>query len=179
MLLDERKKRILEAVIEEYNKTAEPVGSNKLATDYNLGFSSATIRNEMQNLEEMGLLEKTHTSSGRIPSEAGYRYYVDNLMELKKLNGEEVFKLQTVFKNTQLELSDVLSKSLQLISDMTSYTSIVLDTKSHENKLKEISIVPVSESVVVVIVVTDQGYVEHKNIEVSGISVMVPTKTKW
>ena len=71
MLLDERKKRILEAVIEEYNATAEPVGSNKIANDYKLGFSPATIRNEMANLEELGYLEQPHVSAGRIPSSQG------------------------------------------------------------------------------------------------------------
>ena len=174
-MLTNRQESILKLIVTEYIKLAKPVGS-KLLCDM-LNCSSATIRNEMQELEEMGLLEKTHTSSGRVPSEAGYRYYVDNLMELKELNGEEVFKLQTVFKNTQLELSDVLSKSLELISDMTSYTSIVLDKKSHDNKLKEISIVPVSENIIVVIVVTDQGYVEHKNIEVTGVSLEEVRKT--
>ena len=98
-------------------------------------------------------------------------------MQLKELNGEEVFKLQTVFNNTQLELSDVLSKSLELVSDMTSYTSIMLDTKSHDNKLKEISIVPVDKELVVVIVVTDQGYVEHKNIELKEVSLEEVKKT--
>ena len=174
-MLTKRQSNILKLIVEQYVKLAKPVSSNLICKT--LKCSSATVRNEMATLEEMGLLEKTHTSSGRVPSEAGYRYYVDNLMELKELNGEEVFKLQTVFKNTQLELSDVLSKSLELISDMTSYTSVVLDTKSHENKLKEISIVPVSEKIVVVIVVTDQGYVEHKNIEVDGVSLEEIKKT--
>lgn len=174
-MLTKRQESILKLIVTEYIKLAKPVGSKLLCDE--LKCSSATIRNEMQELEEMGLLEKTHTSSGRIPSEAGYRYYVDNLMELKELNGEEVFKLQTVFNNTKLELSDVLNKSLELISDITSYTSVVLDTKSHENKLKEISIVPVDSNVVVVIVVTDQGYVEHKNIEINGISLEEVKKT--
>lgn len=174
-MLSKRQESILKLIVTEYIKLAKPVGSKLLCDELNC--SSATIRNDMQELEEMGLLEKTHTSSGRIPSEAGYRYYVDNLMELKELNGEEVFKLQTVFNNTKLELSDVLSKSLELISDMTSYTSVVLDTKSHENKLKEISIVPVSEKMVVVIVVTDQGYVEHKNMELDGVSLEEVKKT--
>ena len=174
-MLTNRQENILKLIVTEYIHLAKPVGSKLLCEKLNC--SSATIRNEMQELEEMGLLEKTHTSSGRIPSEAGYRYYVDNLMELKELNGEEVCKLQTVFKNTQLELSDVLSKSLELISDMTSYTSVVLDKKSHDNKLKEISIVPVSDALVVVIVVTDQGYVEHKNIEITGISLEEVKKT--
>ncbi len=174
-MLTNRQENILKLIVTEYIKLAKPVGSKLLCDKLNC--SSATIRNEMQELEEMGLLEKTHTSSGRIPSEAGYRYYVDNLMELKELNGEEVFKLQTVFNNTKLELSDVLSKSLELISDMTSYTSVVLDTKSHDNKLKEISIVPVDSNIVVVIVVTDQGYVEHKNIEITGVSLEEVRKT--
>ncbi|MBQ8891573.1 MAG: heat-inducible transcription repressor HrcA [Bacilli bacterium] len=174
-MLTNRQENILKLIVTEYIKLAKPVGSKLLCERLNC--SSATVRNEMQILEEMGLLEKTHTSSGRIPSEAGYRYYVDNLMELKELNGEEVFKLQTIFRNTQLELSDVLSKSLELISDITSYTSVVLDKKSHDNKLKEISIVPVSENLVVVIIVTDQGYVEHKNIEITGISLEEVRKT--
>lgn len=174
-MLTKRQEEILKLIVMEYIKLAKPVGSKLLCEELNC--SSATVRNEMQELEEMGLLEKTHTSSGRVPSEKGYRYYVDNLMELKELNGEEVFKLQTVFNNTQLELSDVLSKSLEIIADMTSYTSIMLDSKSHDNKLKEISIVPVSEKVLVVIVVTDQGYVEHKNIEVDGVSLEEVKKT--
>ena len=174
-MLTNRQELILKLIVTEYIKLAKPVGS-KLICDQ-LNCSSATVRNEMQELEEMGLLEKTHTSSGRVPSEAGYRYYVDNLMELKELSGEDVYKLQTVFRNRELELSDVLSKSLELISDMTSYTSVVLDTKSHENKLKEISIVPVNQSVVVAIIVTDQGYVEHKNVEITGISLEEVKKT--
>ncbi len=174
-MLTKRQEEILKLIVLEYIKLAKPVGS-KLLSD-KMKCSSATIRNEMMELEEMGLLEKTHTSSGRIPSEQGYRYYVDNLMQLKELNGEEVFKLQTVFNNTQLELSDVLSKSLELVSDMTSYTSIMLDTKSHDNKLKEISIVPVDKELVVVIVVTDQGYVEHKNIELKEVSLEEVKKT--
>ena len=174
-MLTKRQEEILKLIVLEYIKLAKPVGS-KLLSD-KMKCSSATIRSEMMELEEMGLLEKTHTSSGRIPSEQGYRYYVDNLMQLKELNGEEVFKLQTVFNNTQLELSDVLSKSLELVSDMTSYTSVMLDTKSHDNKLKEISVVPVDKELVVVIVVTDQGYVEHKNIELKEVSLEEVKKT--
>ncbi len=174
-MLTKRQENILKLIVMEYIKLAKPVGS-KLICD-KLNCSSATVRNEMMQLEEMGLLEKTHTSSGRVPSEKGYRYYVDNLMELKQLNGEEVYKLQTVFNNSQLELSDVLNKSLEIISEITSYTSVVLDTKSHDNKLKEISVVPVNSEILVVIVVTDQGYVEHKNIELHNVSLEEVQKT--
>lgn len=174
-MLTKRQAQILKLIIIEYIKLAKPVGSKLICERLNC--SSATIRSEMQSLEELGLLEKTHTSSGRVPSEKGYRYYVDNLMELKELNGEEVFKLQTIFDNKQLELSDVLSKSLEIISDITSYTSIMLDVKSHENRLKEISVVPVTSDLLVVIVVTDQGYVEHKNLEISNVSLEEIKKT--
>ena len=88
MLLDDRKKRILEAVIEEYNATAEPVGSTKIANEYNLGFSSATIRNEMASLEELGYLEQPHISAGRILSSQCYRFFIDSIMQEKNLSVE-------------------------------------------------------------------------------------------
>jgi len=174
-MLTKRQNDILKLIVMEYIKLAKPVSSKLICETLNC--SSATVRNEMVALEELGLLEKTHTSSGRVPSEQGYRYYVDHLMELKELNGEEVYKLQTIFNNQQLELSDVLSKSLQIVSDMTCYTSIVLDSKSHENKLKEIEVVPINDTEIIVLVVTDKGHVEHKNIELIGVSLEEVKKT--
>jgi len=165
-MLTDRQNRLLKIIVEEYIKTARPVGSNQICKT--LKCSSATVRNEMSELEDLELLEKTHTSSGRIPSEAGYRYYVDNLMEPKKMNGEDMLKLQIIFSNQQLELSDYLSKSLEIISDITNYTTIVLGKTSHENKLKEINIVPIDNKNLVVIVVTDKGVVEHKNITIDA-----------
>lgn len=165
-MLTDRQNKLLKIIVEEYIKTARPVGSNQICKT--LKCSSATVRNEMSELEDLELLEKTHTSSGRIPSEAGYRYYVDNLMEPKKMNGEDMLKLQIIFSNQQLELSDYLSKSLEIISDITNYTTIVLGKTSHENKLKEINIVPIDDKNLVVIVVTDKGVVEHKNITIDA-----------
>ena len=112
-MLSERRKELLKLIVEEYIKTANPVGSSLLCDKLNC--SSATIRNEMASLEDMGYLEKTHTSSGRVPSEMGYRYYVDNLMEPKKMTGEEVLKLQTIFDNKGLVLSDVITRSMEII----------------------------------------------------------------
>ena len=100
MLLDERKKRILEAVIEEYTATAEPVGSTKIANDYKLGFSPATIRNEMAELEKMGYLEKPHTSAGRVPSAKGYRYYVDELLQEDKITLDEIKYIRNSYKRS-------------------------------------------------------------------------------
>ena len=173
--LNERQRELLKAIVESYIKTAVPVGSKSLCKKFNC--SSATIRNEMAELEKSGYLDKTHTSSGRIPSEKGYRYYVDNLMELKELSGEEVYKLQTIFDNQQLVLSDVIEKSLEIVSDMTSYTSVILDEKSHDNKLKEISVVPINNTEMVVLVVTDKGYVEHKELRINDINLEDIKKT--
>ena len=174
-MLTERQKDILKIIVQEYIKLAKPVGSNLICDTLNC--SSATIRSEMANLEDLGLLEKTHTSSGRIPSEKGYRYYVDNLMELKKMSAEDMLKLQIIFRNNQLQFSDCVSESLKLISEMTNYTSIKLGTTSHLNTLKEISIVPLNNDSLIVIVVTNMGYVEHKNITLPNIDLADVKKT--
>jgi len=174
-MLTERQREILKIIVLEYIKLAKPVGSNLICDALNC--SSATIRSEMATLEELGLLEKTHTSSGRIPSEKGYRYYVDNLMELKKMSAEDMLKLQIIFRNNQLQFSDCVSESLKLISEMTNYTSIKLGTASHSNTLKEISIVPLNSDSLIVIVVTNMGYVEHKNIILPNINLADVKKT--
>ena len=165
-MLSERKENVLKLIVEEYIKTIKPVGSKNICDI--LEVSSATIRNEMQDLEEEGYLEKTHTSSGRIPSEKGYRYYVDHLMKPKEMTGEEVLNLQTIFNNTHLELNDSISKSLQIISDMTNYTAVILDNKSSENKLKQVEVIPINDENVIAIVVTDTGHVENKTINIKG-----------
>ena len=174
-MLSERQNKILKLIVERYIKEPIPVGSK--AVSKILKCSSATVRNDMGELENQGLLEKTHTSSGRIPSEAGYRYYVDNLMELKKMNAEDMLKLQIVFKNQQLALSDVITKSLQVISDMTNYTAVVLGSTSHENLLKQIEVVPIDDVSMIVIIVTDKGHVEHKNIKLNDVSIDEVKKT--
>lgn len=174
-MLTDRQNKILKLIIERYISEPIPVGSKVISKELNC--SSATVRNDMGELENHGLLEKTHTSSGRVPSEAGYRYYVDNLMELKKMNAEDMLKLQIVFKNQQLALSDVITKSLQVISDMTNYTAVVLGSTSHENLLKQIEVIPYDEASMIVIIVTDKGHVEHKNISLKDVSMEEIKKT--
>lgn len=168
-MLTDRQNRLLKLIVVEYIKSAKPVSSNLMCK--NLKCSSATVRSEMAALEDYGYLEKRHTSSGRVPSEAGYRYYVDHLMKLKEISGEDMLKLQLIFNNTQLELTDYLKKSLELVSDITNYTSIVLGNKSHDNILKEVNVVPLSDSTLTVIVITNTGFVEHKTVNVQGISI--------
>ena len=174
-MLTKRQENILKLIVEHYVKLAKPISSNSICKK--LKCSSATVRNEMASLEESGLLEKTHTSSGRIPSEDGYRYYVDNLMELKKMNAEDMLKLQIIFHNSQLPLADCITKSLQVISDMTSYATIVLGSSSHDNLLKQIEVVPINDTSLIVIIVTDKGHVQHKEIRLEDVSLEEIKKT--
>ena len=174
-MLTERQNTILKLIVEKYIKDPVPVGSKHISKIVKC--SSATIRNEMGVLEDMGLLEKTHTSSGRIPSETGYRYYVDNLMELKKMNAEDMLKLQIIFHNQQLPLADCITKSLQVISDMTNYATVILGSSSHDNLLKQIEVVPIDSNSMVVIVVTDRGHVEHKEVKLDNVSLEDVKKT--
>jgi heat-inducible transcriptional repressor len=157
---------MLKIIVEEYIRSVKPVGSKAICDT--LGCSSATVRNEMAELEELGFLEKTHISSGRIPSEKGYRYYVDNLMEPKKMTGEDVLKLQKIFKNSELVLSDAITKSMEIISEMTAYTSVVLGSTSSNNKLKRVEVVPITETELIAIVITDKGHVENKSITIGN-----------
>jgi len=161
-MLGEREERVLKIIVEEYIKNAKPVGSSSICEMLNC--SSATIRNEMAELENLGYLEKTHISSGRVPSEKGYRYYVDYLMKPKNMTGEEMLKLQTVFHNSSLQITDAISKSLEIISEMTNYTSVILGSASKENKLKQIEVLPLDNNRMIAIVITDKGHVEHKDL---------------
>lgn len=160
--MNERQKVLLKEIVESYIQEARPVGSKALVDK--LKCSSATIRNEMSALEDMGYLEKTHTSSGRVPSKEGYKYYVDNIMQPKELNGEEMLKLQTIFSNNNLVLSDAIKECLEIISEITNYTSVVLGKESEHNTLKQLQIIPIDERKIVALVVASNGHVENKQV---------------
>ena len=164
-MITERQVSLLKIIVEEYIKTARPVGSKAICEK--LKCSSATIRNEMSALEDLGLLEKTHTSSGRIPSDNGYRYYVDNIMVPNELNGDDMLKLQAIFKNNSLMLNDVVLRSMEIISELTNYTAIVLGSSSKENLLSKMEVVPLANNKFLAIVITDKGHVEHRNMEMA------------
>lgn len=159
-LLNDRRQNILKIIVEDYIKTARPVGSGYVAKKLNC--SSATVRNEMMYLEEVGLLEKTYISSGRVPSEKGYRYYVDELMTPKDMTGEDMLKLQTIFKNNTLVLSDAIKKSIEIVTEITNYTSVVLGNTSSINRLKKVEVVPLGDNKIITMIITDKGHVEHK-----------------
>jgi heat-inducible transcriptional repressor len=165
-VISNREKELLKLIVEDYIKNARPVGSKALCDA--MKCSSATIRSEMSYLEEIGLLEKTHISSGRVPSEKGYRYYVDNIMKPKELNGEDMLKLQTIVDNKSLVVNDIILKSMEIISELTHYTTIVLGKQSSENLVQKIEVVPIDKNNIVAIVVTDKGHVEHKSIYIPG-----------
>lgn len=158
--MDERQNKLLKSIVESYIKTVKPIGSKSLCKKFKC--SSATIRNEMAVLENLGYIEKNHISSGRVPSEAGYKYYVANLMKPKELTGEDVLKLQTIFKNNELELSDSINKTVEIISELTNYTSIILGKSSSENTLKQVNIIALDEKKIVALVCTNKGIIENK-----------------
>lgn len=128
-------------------------------------------------LDELGYLEKNHFASGRIPSEKGYKYYVDKLMSPKNMTGEEMLKLQTIFHNKALDLNDIILKSIELISEITNYTSVVLGKSSNESLLKKVEVVPLENDKVLTMVITDKGHVEYKNMYLPNTDIEEVIKT--
>ncbi|RSK27905.1 heat-inducible transcriptional repressor HrcA [Bacillus sp. HMF5848] len=167
-MLSERQLLILKVIIDDFIQSAQPVGSRVLSKKEDISFSSATIRNEMADLEDLGFLEKTHTSSGRVPSEKGYRFYVDNLLfQSQHLMNNDIVKLKSIFSERLFELEKLLQKSAQILSDITNYTAISLGPALKENKLRSLQIIPISKDTAVAIIVTDKGHVQNKTITFS------------
>ncbi|MFQ7242455.1 heat-inducible transcriptional repressor HrcA [Agathobaculum sp.] len=162
MELSERKKQILKAIIGDYIRTAEPVGSKALTEGHALPFSSATIRNEMSELEEMGYLEKPHTSAGRIPSPRGYRLYVDELMEQPQDTGEEDPSLQSMMQTKVRELDRLIQEAVRLISSLTNYASVAVTPAMTQISIRQFEIIAVDKMNFVIVVVTDSGTVKNK-----------------
>ena len=160
-MLTERQIKIFKAIVDVFTKTAEPVGSKALMDVLDFSCSSATIRNEMAALEEIGLLEKTHTSSGRIPSSKGYRFYVEHLME-KQLDDSVKNSLQKVFSERHYSIEEIVKKSCDILSQMTSLTSVVLGPESRSQLLQHIQLSPLTQRSAVAIFVTDHGHTENK-----------------
>ena len=177
-MLSERQKLILIAIVEEYVKTNEPVGSLALSKRPELSFSSATLRNDMAELEEMGYLEKTHTSSGRIPSEKGYRLYVREVLERKENENVEFPMIDEIFNRPNITREEAVTEAMELVTELTNYASIVLGKTAYHSRIKKIEFVSVKENQAVILMVTDQGNVEHKRILIpDGISVHEVEKT--
>ncbi len=162
--LSERKKLILKAVIESHIEMGEPVGSKYLTQYKQIAYSSATIRNEMAELEEMGYLVQPHTSAGRIPSEAGYRFYVDSLIERYDMTSREVAELKSALRSRQAELDGILDEAMRLASSMTNYTALALRSRQHTNVVTRFEVIRVDARKLVLVMVMSSGAVKSKNI---------------
>lgn len=167
MELTERKLRILQAIISDYVKTAEPVGSRTISKKYDLGISPATIRNEMADLEEMGYLTHPHTSAGRVPSDMAYRLYVNALMEKKELSKEEKNVIAQRLHSNVYEFEKTIEHAATVLSEITNLTSFALTPSKNEDALKFINLLPVDENTVVLMIVSESGKISNTALNIS------------
>lgn len=165
-LLDIRKMRILQAIVDDYIMTAAPVGSRTVSKRSDMGLSPATIRNEMSDLTELGFLEQPHTSAGRIPSEKAYRLYVNHLMDSAKLTDDEADYIKKHLDTRVHEVSEVIRQTARVISDMTNYTSMVMVPQFSALKVKRVTLIPVSEGSAMAVVVTNTGVTKNAMIRI-------------
>ncbi len=160
-MLDERKKKVLQAIVEEYINTAEPVSSNSLTNHYGLNCSSATIRNEMAELEKIGYLDKTHTSSGRIPSAKGYRYYVDELINDQAISLEEIKYISSKLETKVNEIEELTKITANTISEVTHYTTVSIGPKTTSQSIEEIKFVLLGSRMMLAVILTDTGLIKE------------------
>ena len=157
--LDERKKKVLQAIVEEYINTAEPVSSGSITKGHGLDYSSATIRNDMAQLESIGFLDKPHTSAGRVPSAEGYRYYVNELLKEDNLTLEEIKYIQNKLKIKVNEIEDLTKVATTTLSEITHYTTVAVGPKA--DIIEEIKFVSLGQRMLMVVIVTDTGLVKE------------------
>lgn len=166
MELDARKKRILESVIRDYVESAEPVGSRSVVKKHGLRISAATVRNEMADLEEMGYLEQPHTSAGRIPSEKGFRYYVDCMMQKETLEDAEIELLHKILREHEGDWDEVIQKVGSFLSQVTNYASFIIVPSMRLSEFKSIQIIPIAEDKAIILLLTDVGVLMHRKIDI-------------
>lgn len=160
-MLSQRQVDILKAIVESFIANAEPVGSKNLVESFNMPYSSALVRSEMSALEDAGYLEKTHTSSGRVPSSLGYKYYVEHLMQSKQDNQLEL-ALSSVFSDRQMKVEEVIKRSCDILSQMTNLTSMVLGPEGEGQSLEHINLFPLDKNQAVAVFITNTGHAENK-----------------
>ena len=171
-MLTSRQKLILKAIVEYYVEYAQPVGSKILTKMPYLDYSSATIRYDMARLEELGYLEKTHTSSGRIPSERGYRYYVNHLVTRDSDVADDFPLVDEVITRHSYSRNLAVEEAINLLSELTKYTAMAVGPKNSEIKITKIDLIPTSEREAVILIVTNKGHVQHQNIAIpEGVKV--------
>jgi len=161
-MLDERKLKVLYAIIDSYIASAEPIGSRTISKYYNLGVSPATIRNEMSDLEDLGYLNKTHSSSGRVPSDKAYRLYVDRMINLnQKVDKKRKQEIKIILEKEHSELDQLVQNSAKILSQITSYTALALSPQIKETKIKHVQLVPIDKTQVLLIIVNENGLVKN------------------
>ena len=160
--MDERKQRILRAIIEDYVKTAEPVGSRTIAKNYNLGISPATVRNEMSDLEELGYLEQPHTSAGRIPSAKGYRLYVDSMLSRQPVPLQDAEKIEMLWKHSNGSTSELFLNMAKLLSQVSHSMSLFLAPAHDRALIKYIHVLPLDSHQAVMVVITETGALDNE-----------------
>ncbi len=166
MALEERKKIILKAIVDDYIATAEPIGSKSLLQRNSFNISSATIRGEMAELEDSGYLIHPHTSAGRIPTDKGYREYVDNLITIPEMSKEETKKVHDFFKEGFEEVTQLLQQASHVLSQNTGYTSLTLTPRLHHSQLKQIKMLMIEPGRVLMVVVLGEGVVKDRLVRV-------------
>lgn len=165
-MLDERKRLILQAIIDDYISTAEPIGSRTIARKYDLGISPATIRNEMADLELLGYLEQPHTSSGRIPSVKGYRFYVDCLLAPPQISDRDIAIIDNWYQTKARRIEEVFQETVKIMSRMTKNVSMVLAPNVSQCTFRYVQFLPLDDQRSIVVIVTDTGLLENKVIEI-------------
>ena len=164
MELNERKRKILNTIINEYISSAEPIGSRHIAKHADLGLSSATIRNEMADLEEMGYLEQPHTSAGRIPSDKGYRFYVNELMGGYEATQQDIDLLSAAMTVKIHQFDKVIRQASMLLSKLTNYTAFLMTPEIKHGAIKTIELIPIDNTTMLIVLVTNEGIMKNKRI---------------
>ena len=164
---DDRRLDVLRAIVEDYVQTHEPVGSRVLVERHGLGVSSATIRNDMAALEEAGYIAQPHTSAGRVPTDKGYRLFVDKLSTIKPLSQPERKAIQ-VFLQGAVDLDDVVDRSVRLLAQLTHQVAVVQYPSLRRSALRHLELVPVSDTRLLVVIITDNGRVEQRTLDLEA-----------
>lgn len=162
-MLTPRRIEIFKAVVDEFIQNAEPVGSKTLQSKYNLPYSSATIRNDLMALEEMGYLEKTHTSSGRVPSTMGYKFYCENLLNESGMDKKMEVSIRNAFEASNMNIEEAIQQSCNILSDMTNMTSGAIGPDASTQSLEHIKLFQIDERNAVCVFITNTGHTETKN----------------
>ncbi len=168
MSLSDREKQVLAAIIDHYLSSGDTVGSRTLVKKYGMNFSSATIRNVMADLEDLGYIMKTHTSSGRVPTDTGYKFYLNELIKIEKLSREEMNKINTAYEIKMNEIESVLKRTSRLLSKLSTYAGIVIEPDIKREKIKKVDLVHVNDYLIMAVIVMENSAVRTKKIHLES-----------